>query len=71
MPHYLVPREVLGALVVAVDRYSRSNPTSAKLITTSAQYPGVAGLLRAMKDEAPEAAAFRSQSDPAARSCAS
>ena len=53
---------MFDALVTVLDRYSRSDPTSAKLITTSAQYPGVAGLLRVMRDEAPEAAAFLSDS---------
>ena len=60
--HNRTPQGVYNALVAVVDRFTRADPTKASLHTTSAEYPGVAGLLRVMESEAPAAAGTLSPS---------
>jgi hypothetical protein len=56
VPHNFMADSLFTVLSNVVKRYTRSNPSTAMLETTSTTYSGVAGLIRAMEEEEPDAA---------------
>ena len=56
IPYNKTPDALYAKMVNAVKLFTRANPSSGNLETTTERYSGIAGLIRAMEDEEPEAA---------------